>query len=79
MTVDQEDGARQAVEHLLGLGHRTVHHLAGPASWGSAVRRAAGWREALVRAGAPVPEPLAGDWSSRSGYEQARRWVGDPR
>ena len=77
VTVDQEGGARQAVAHLLGLGHRTVHHLAGPDSQGSGVRRAAGWREALVQAGAPVPEPLSGDWSSRSGYEQARRWVDD--
>jgi DNA-binding LacI/PurR family transcriptional regulator len=79
VTVDQEGGARQAVEHLLALGHRTVHHLAGPANWGSAVRRAVGWREALVRAGAPVPEPLVGDWSSRSGYELARRLSDDLR
>jgi DNA-binding LacI/PurR family transcriptional regulator len=77
-TVDQEDGARQAVEHLLGLGHRTVHHLAGPADQGAAVRRAAGWRDALVRAGAAVAKPLAGDWSARSGYAVGRLLAADP-
>lgn len=77
-TVDQEDGARQAVEHLLRLGHRTVHHLAGPADQGAAVRRAAAWRTALVQAGAPVVEPLAGDWSARSGYEVGRLLAADP-
>jgi DNA-binding LacI/PurR family transcriptional regulator len=78
VTVDQEDGARQAVEHLLALGHRTVHHLAGPQDQGAAVRRAAAWRDALVRAGAPVTEPLAGDWSARSGYEVGRVLAADP-
>lgn len=76
--VDQEDGSRQAVEHLLGLGHRTVHHLAGPATWQSAARRATGWRAALEAAGAPVPEPLAGDWSARSGYELGVVLAADP-
>ena len=28
--VDQEAGARLATRHLLDLGHRTVHHIAGP-------------------------------------------------
>ena len=27
---DQALGARQATEHLLGLGHRQVWHIAGP-------------------------------------------------
>ncbi|MGH2872309.1 MAG: substrate-binding domain-containing protein, partial [Solirubrobacteraceae bacterium] len=27
---------------------------------------------------APIPEPLAGDWSPRSGYELGRRLLADP-
>ncbi|WES63046.1 substrate-binding domain-containing protein [Microbacter sp. GSS18] len=65
---DHAGGARRAVEHLLGLGHRTVHHISGPVTSFAAAERERGWREALAGAGAPVPEPLRGDWSSSSGY-----------
>lgn len=66
---NQAAGARAATEHLLGLGHRTVWHLAGPQDSYSARRRAAAWHAALKDAGAPVPPVLYGDWSARSGYE----------
>ena len=75
---DQADGARQAVDHLLGLGHRTVHHVSGPAGWRSSGLRRDGWRRALERAGRVVPEPLVGDWSARSGYEAGARLAADP-
>ncbi len=65
---DQADGARQATEHLLALGHGTVHHLGGPAGSYSAERRELSWRRTLEAAGSPVPEPLHGDWSAESGY-----------
>jgi DNA-binding LacI/PurR family transcriptional regulator len=70
---DQVRAARDATEHLLGLGHRTVWHLAGPRDWDAAQKREAGWRAALRAAGAPVPRVLSGDWSARSGYQQGRR------
>ena len=68
VTVDQEDGARQAVAHLLGLGHRTVWHVAGPSDWYSSQARRRGWAGALDDAGVPRPDPVAGDWTPRSGY-----------
>ncbi|MBZ3904634.1 MULTISPECIES: LacI family DNA-binding transcriptional regulator [Streptomyces] len=71
-------GARLATEHLLGLGHRTVWHIAGPTGWTSAERRAASWRETLERAGARVHAPLVGDWSADSGYELGRRLADRP-
>ncbi len=37
---DQALGARQATEHLLGLGHRQVWHIAGPETSFSAAHRA---------------------------------------
>ncbi|UUU30149.1 LacI family DNA-binding transcriptional regulator [Streptomyces sp. CA-210063] len=71
-------GARLATEHLLSLGHPTVWHIAGPTGWTSADRRAGSWRETLTTAGAPIHEPLVGDWSADSGYELGRRLAGAP-
>lgn len=71
--VDQETGARLAVRHLLDLGHRTVHHVAGPADSKEARGRLYGWRAELEAVGAPVPEPLRGDWTPSSGYAAGRQ------
>ena len=48
---DQALGARQATEHLLGLGHRQVWHIAGPQTSFSAARRAESWRAHAARGG----------------------------
>jgi len=77
VAVDNAEGAAVATRHLLDLGHRTVHHLCGPASWLDAEARVDGWREALRDAGAPEPEALAGDWSAASGYELGQRLARD--
>jgi len=70
--VDQAAGARLAIEHLLALGHPTVWHVAGPDDWLAAGQRADGWRRTLSAAGIEAPDPLAGDWSPRSGYEAGK-------
>ncbi|WP_432561061.1 LacI family DNA-binding transcriptional regulator [Kineococcus sp. SYSU DK003] len=67
-----------AVRHLLGLGHRTVHHVGGPVDWWTSRDRARGWREALLDAGREVPEPLTGDWTAASGYRAGVRLLDDP-
>lgn len=64
---DHAGGARAVVEHLLSLGHRTVHHVAGPPNSLPARARLTAWRETLEAHGAPVPEPWQGDWSPQSG------------
>jgi DNA-binding LacI/PurR family transcriptional regulator len=71
--VDQFAGAASATQHLLDLGHETVHHIAGPADFLEAQKRLEGWRATLAAAGVPAPEPLLGDWSARAGYEHGRR------
>ncbi|WP_394361344.1 LacI family DNA-binding transcriptional regulator [Amycolatopsis sp. SB7-3] len=77
ISVDQYDGARRATEHLLGLGHETVWHVAGPEDWLEALDRERGWRETLERHGAPIPPVIRGDWSARSGYAAGRSLVGE--
>ena len=69
--------ARAATEHLLALGHRTVHHLAGPQRWYSARDRLEGWRAALADRGIPEPPLVEGDWSAASGYEVGRKLAQD--
>ncbi len=78
VAVDNEAGAATATRYLLGLGHRTVHHIAGPASNLDAEERVSGWRQALREAGAPEPAVLAGDWSAASGYELGRQLADEP-
>lgn len=76
LTVLEEEGGDLtdlAVRHLLSLGHHTVQHIAGPQQWWAAEKRLESWQAALENAGAPVPEPVVGDWTPASGYEAGRR------
>jgi DNA-binding LacI/PurR family transcriptional regulator len=68
VSVDQVAGARLATRHLLDLGHRTVHHVTGPADSKEARSRVEGWRAELAAAGAPVPASVTGDWTPESGH-----------
>jgi DNA-binding LacI/PurR family transcriptional regulator len=65
--------AMTATNHLLDLGHTTVHHIAGPQQWFSARDRLEGWRQALEDAGAPVPDHIEGNWTAPAGYEAGLR------
>ena len=75
---DQIGGSRTAVEHLLALGHPTVHHIAGPADSAPAAQREETWRETLRQAGREVPPVLRGDWTPQSGYQLGAAVAGDP-
>jgi DNA-binding LacI/PurR family transcriptional regulator len=75
---DQAGGSRAAVRHLLGLGHRTVWHLAGPEESFAAQRRAAAWRATLTEAGRVPPPLVRGDWSAESGYRAGLRLADEP-
>jgi DNA-binding LacI/PurR family transcriptional regulator len=70
--VDQETGAALATRHLLDLGHRTVHHVRGPANALEADARQRSWRIELESAGAVVPPVLHGDWWPPTGYLAGR-------
>lgn len=68
VTVDQYEGARAAVSHLLELGHRDIRHVGGPVGSMDAEERLRGWRDRLAEAGIAAPEPERGDWSPESGF-----------
>ena len=68
---DHAGGARAATAHLIALGRRSVHHLAGPVGSFAAAERERGWREALAEAAFDAPSPTHGDWYAASGYDRA--------
>jgi len=75
---DEFGGVVAATRHLLELGHRTVHHLAGPLDSEPARLRRAAWRSTLERAGLRAPDPLVGDWTPESGLALGRALAADP-
>ena len=77
-SADQVGGVRDAVGHLLGLGHRTVYHVCGPGDSQSSLIRRATWARCLQEAGRKVPEPVPGDWEAAAGYEAGLRLSTDP-
>jgi DNA-binding LacI/PurR family transcriptional regulator len=78
VAIDNVAGAATATRYLLGLGHQSVFHVAGPANCLDARERAEGWRQALRETGADEPALLVGDWSASSGYRLGTQLADDP-
>jgi LacI family transcriptional regulator len=55
VTVNDRQGIRLAVEHIAGLGHRRIGHVAGPQNISTGHRRYQGFLEAMAAAGLEVP------------------------
>ncbi|MFC9918591.1 LacI family DNA-binding transcriptional regulator [Agromyces binzhouensis] len=75
--LDQYAGARLAVEHLIGLGHREIRHVSGPTSATDTAERLRAWSSTLGEHGLPAREPLVGNWSPGSGYVHGRALAED--
>lgn len=69
--VDNRGGARQAIEHLYGLGHRRLLVVTGPADQPSTEERVEGVREALKACGLSESRAtfMAGDYRRESGFK----------
>jgi DNA-binding LacI/PurR family transcriptional regulator len=71
VAVDEHEGARLAVEHLRGLGHREIAHLTGLG--GSAANRLAGYETALGAAGLPpIVSGQGGETTEDAGFRATR-------
>src|SRR5699024_1754251 len=70
-SVDQRQGAKDAIAHLGELGHRRILVLTGPGRWIDAQERRTGALDECEARGIAA-EVVAGDWSPASGYEAGR-------
>jgi LacI family transcriptional regulator len=73
-------GAKQATEHLLGLGHRRIGAIAGAPGWYATEERLIGFRAALAGAGILLDPDLVvhSDWRMPWGTEAARELLALP-
>ncbi len=78
VAIDNLGGTRAMVRHLVGLGHRDIVMIAGPAENFDAQQREQGFRaEMAASAGHDAPVVVRGDFTEETGYaaggELARR------
>lgn len=73
--VDDRDGARLAVEHLVKLGHRRIGFINGPSDWNASQERLSGYLDVLTQYNIPYDPLLVeeGTWEVQSGYPAAKK------
>ncbi len=73
--VDNVNGARMAVEHLLRLGHERIATITGPLNMCAGQDRLEGYRQALASRGIPIDEKLIaeGDFTEQGGRTAMQR------
>jgi DNA-binding LacI/PurR family transcriptional regulator len=70
--VDQQGGARLAVEHLIGRGRRRLATISGPQDMPAGQARLAGFRAVVAAHGLPAAPAVEGDFTRESGETIAR-------
>ncbi len=75
--VDNEQAARHATGHLIGLGRRRIATITGPPTMAVGVDRLAGFRAALQDAGLAPTGEIDGDFSEQGGADAARALLAD--
>jgi len=80
VVVDNVAGARQAVLHLLDLGHRRIGLIGGPVAVTTGRERRDGYLAACAARGLPVPADLllSGDFKEASGRRLASELLARP-
>ena len=65
--MDDQLGIREAVGHLVGLGHTRIGHVSGPLEFLHTVSRRDAWAEALVEAGVATGPLVVSDFTAAGG------------
>lgn len=77
---DETQGARIAVQHLIGAGRRRIAHVTGPMRFRVARERAQSWQTVLALANImePAPGVMFGEWSESWGHAAVAAIWGQP-
>jgi len=67
VTLDDRAGISAAVEHLVGLGHRRIAHVAGPGHFVHGADRRDAWSDALAAAALPPGPCIVTDFTAAGG------------
>jgi LacI family transcriptional regulator len=80
VTANNYQGALQAMNYLLELGHRRIGHIGGRVELQSSGRRLKAYDDSLIEAGIALDPTLVieGDYTTPTGYEAARRLLNLP-
>jgi len=76
VSVDNEQGARMAISHLVRLGHTRIAHIAGPQEASTGVSRLRGFREGMAAHGLAVQEDLVA-YAARYTVEEGTRCMSE--
>jgi DNA-binding LacI/PurR family transcriptional regulator len=76
--LDDRPGTIAVVEHLIGLGHRRIAHVAGPPAFVHATARQEAFVTALERAGLEPVAIESGDFTAAGGTEATKRLLALP-
>ncbi|MFJ8609209.1 LacI family DNA-binding transcriptional regulator [Streptomyces sp. NPDC093675] len=72
VNLDDRPVVRDAVRHLVELGHRDIAYVAGPEEFVHARRRRQAWADALAEAGLPLGTSLPGGFTAEGGARATR-------
>lgn len=75
------DGAMEAMDYLIDLGHRRIGYIGGRADLKSSERRLRGYQDSLKQAGIPLDTNyiVEGDFSAETGYCCAQKLLSLPQ
>lgn len=77
VVVDNEGGAREAVEHLVSLGHSRIAVISGPLDTTPGRERDEGFRQTMLASGLEIQPDYTqiGDFKESSGYQAMMRFL----
>ncbi|MFN3866296.1 MAG: LacI family DNA-binding transcriptional regulator [Demequina sp.] len=72
-SIDQREGSRLALEHLIALGHTRIQHVTGPPSYTESQLRRDEYLNVVAEHRLARLDILEGDWTADAGYAAGER------